>query len=125
MKRIRAWIDLINEGMDQAHRPFAYRTDQAIQAYCLGYPKDSLPADVALRMAFADQIEQRIMPKLRGLDLQEDGGRAAIGAVQQVVSELKDDELAEAIELGKRANGGSSFAWYGVTRYEKAVAAAR
>jgi uncharacterized coiled-coil DUF342 family protein len=125
VKRIRAWIDLINEGMDKAHRPFAYRTDQAIQAYCLGYPKDSLTADVALRMAFADQIEQRIMPKLRGLDLQEDGGRAAIGAVQQVVSELKDDELAEAIELGKRANGGSSFAWYGVTRSEKAVAAAR
>lgn len=125
VKRIREWIDLINEGMDQAHRPFAYRTDQAIQAYCLAYPKESLNPDVALRMAFADQIEQRIMPKLRGLDLQEEGGRAALGAVQRVVDEIKDDELAEAIELGKRANGGSSFAWYGVTRSEKAVAAAR
>jgi hypothetical protein len=125
VKRIRSWIDLINEGMDKAHRPFAYRTDQAIQAYCLGYPQDSLPAESVLRMAFADQIEQRIMPKLRGLDLQEEGGRAALTAVQRVVEELKDDELAAAIDLGKRANGGSSFAWYGVTRSDKVGTAAR
>ena len=116
---MRAWIEALNEGMDRAHRPFAYRTDQAIQAYCLGYPRAGLDPDAALRMAFSDQIEQRIMPKLRGLDHQEPGGRDALAAVLRVVEELKDTDLEAAIELGMQANGGSSFAWYGVTRSDK------
>ena len=119
IRRMRAWIEALNEGMDRAHRPFAYRTDQAIQAYCLGYPRAGLDPDAALRMAFSDQIEQRIMPKLRGLDHQEPGGRDALAAVLRVVEELKDTDLEAAIELGMQANGGSSFAWYGVTRSDK------
>jgi hypothetical protein len=69
-----------------------------------------------LSMAFADQIEQRVMPKLRGLDCGSPMGAETIDSLLELVGELEDEVLRKALEDGRDANDGHSFVWSGVSR---------
>jgi hypothetical protein len=64
----------------------------------------------------SDQVEMRLLPKLRGLELevaQDNLGRLA----DHVREKLQDEQLAEAIDasIGASADTGR-FAWRGLTR---------
>ena len=64
-------IEKINAEMDNLGRPFGHRMSQAMLHYIANYPNagsETQNSD-AVDLGLADQIEQRILPKLRGLDV--------------------------------------------------------
>jgi outer membrane murein-binding lipoprotein Lpp len=101
-------IQKLNDAMDRVQRPFAHRVAQAIRRYVANY--GTLGASLE-KQALADQIEQRILPKLRGLDVQE--AEAALEGVRSVILATEDQVLLGAFEESK-ATG--NFLWKGVDR---------
>ncbi|MBL1217361.1 MAG: hypothetical protein D8M59_07680 [Planctomycetes bacterium] len=114
---LNVWILQVNEALARVGRPFGYRTRDAMLAYVRQYPDQS---DEGRRLAFADQVEQRILPKIRGLDLSEDGVDEAIHGIAEVVRSLDDQPLALAIEQAQSPSTGHLFAWSGVERVDDA-----
>ena len=109
-----AWIGDLNRALASVGRPFAHRVAAAMKSYVRNYPRVD---DGDLQIAMADQVELRILPKLRGLDLYDPKAKKAITDVKQFVSrELRDDELANALETALNQSGDSLFHWAGVDR---------
>lgn len=61
----------INKALGKAHRAIGHRVWQSMVAYMINYPsvKYGDNKDKGLQTAFEDQIVQKIMPKLRGIEL--------------------------------------------------------
>ena len=114
-RAVQEWVGGLNEALKGVNRPFGHRTAGAIAEYVGQYP-DAQRDDAKAKHALADQIEQRVMPKLRGLDPQTSESRALFDHLREVVTELGDDALLEAIEKGERAHEGTQFVWFGVDR---------
>ncbi|MBL8726726.1 MAG: hypothetical protein JNK49_21980 [Planctomycetes bacterium] len=100
-----------NDALGRIGRAFGHRTFRAMQAYVQQYPRGDNP--IGLQFALADQIEQRVLPKLRGIDPSENAARECINQVLEIVEGLGDAELYEAIE---EARQGHSFWWQGLDR---------
>jgi len=108
----REALDGISDLMrDEFRRPVGYRLGSAIMSYVVNYPD---PAQ-DWRIAVADQVEMRILPKLRGVDVSD----MALGfdKLGRLVNEtLGDENLADAItnsvdqskDLGLFSYAGSS-----------------
>jgi len=82
-------------------------------AYVANYPG----ADRDRLAPLADQIEMRLLPKLRGLEVETN--EATFGELQELVAKnLQDDQLSKAIEDSVRTarEGAGQFVWNGVTR---------
>lgn len=108
-------IEGIVEMMRDFKRPFGHRLGRAIQAYVANYPE--VEGASPFQNALADQVEMRLLPKLRGIEV--DLAATQFAKLKDFVSkELGDDRLAEAIEdsvnLAAETNG--QFVWSGVTR---------
>jgi hypothetical protein len=99
--------------MNLIKRPFGFRTRNGILSYVANYP--STDSD-AVGDALADQIEQKIIPKFRGLDPRDHEVKSAIGKVRTVLSDLGDDLLCDAID---RLSRESQFVWLGVNRFDE------
>ncbi|MBO8415731.1 MAG: hypothetical protein IAB19_05070, partial [Proteobacteria bacterium] len=72
-----------------------------------------------LRMAMADQIEHKILPKLRGVDVSlKDQGIRDLGSF--VERELEDEALSRSIiaALDDSHNETDIFAWSGISRQD-------
>ena len=100
-----------NDALGRIGRAFGHRTFRAMQAYVQQYPRGDNPK--GLQFALADQIEQRVLPKLRGVDPNDSAASDCIAQVIEVVKGLGDDELVEAIN---NACKGHSFWWQGLDR---------
>ncbi|UFW80137.1 McrB family protein [Rhizobium sp. SU303] len=106
-------IERMVEVMTDFKRPFGHRLGRAIMAYVSNYPGRG--GDV--RIPLADQIEMRLLPKLRGLEV--DANDFAFGKLKSFVSDdLQDDALAQAIETSIQAarDSAGQFVWNGVSR---------
>lgn len=109
-------VSKLADFMEDCGRPFGHRLRDAIVAYVINYPSfGNGTADY--RLPLIDQIELRIFPKLRGLEI--DSHRAAFDNLDQLLrDELGDtsmaDRLAELRE--KQSNGSGLFVWRGLTR---------
>jgi chemotaxis protein histidine kinase CheA len=97
----------LNDLMAKINRPFAHRTSKAILAYIANYPNNQH------QVAFADQIAMRIMPKLRGLDLES--YRSELLAIQSFVesNDVGDAKLIDATG-DAMANQHGFFRWQGI-----------
>jgi len=107
-------IKKMSELMKEFGRPFAHRLGGAIKNYVANYPETE--GMDRIRVSLADQVEMRLLPKLRGVDIDEYS--AQFGQLQSFVQdEFNDTKLSEAIgrsvELSQR---NSQFTWSGVTR---------
>ena len=108
----RTILTQLNQTLETVNRPFGHRVYRAILDYLANYPGASTdPA--RCRNALADQIEQKIIPKLRGLDTQDDTTARCLAQLGQTISTLQDAELAEAFT---RARHQHLFEWFGVKR---------
>lgn len=110
-KEVEGWIGNLNLALDDIGRPFGYRINQAIFSYIANYP--GVNAQNNHRLAFADQLEQRVLPKLRGLDINMN--KACFETIREVMDELGDKELDEAYQKAM-SKSDVLFSWYGVTR---------
>lgn len=109
-------IEQLNEVLDMTGKPFAHRVGKAIGNYVLSYPDWISGRE---KIALADQVEQRILPKLRGLDVNEH--HDAFAKLSTVLADLEDPVLSAAFEEGRQSNhsrGMNSFIWRGVDRCE-------
>ncbi|TWT48982.1 AAA family ATPase [Botrimarina hoheduenensis] len=107
--RLLKWVQRIRGALDGVGRPFAYRVANAILEYAANYP------DVRNRIeyALADQIEQRVLPKLIGLDMHQPGSAKALNEISAVLDELEDANLKEQLARNQRED---YFQWTGLDR---------
>lgn len=95
-------------------RPFGHRLGRAMLAYVDRYPvTEGVPNIV--NHALADQVEMRLLPKLRGVEVEAKANE--MGRLQSFVADLGDDPLAHAIGQSVEAAAATGqFVWQGVTR---------
>lgn len=111
--KVASSIEKMVDVMGRFKRPFGHRLGRAIIAYVANYPIGAHGRD--LHKPLADQVEMRLLPKLRGVDVDN----PAFGELRDFVArELHDEELARAIDESVRAaeDGSGQFVWTGVTR---------
>jgi len=108
-------VEKMVEMMRDFKRPFGHRLGRAITAYVANYP--DMEGASPFQDALADQVEMRLLPKLRGIEV--DLASAQFGKLKDFVArDLGDDRLAEAIEdsVNLAADTNGQFVWSGVTR---------
>jgi len=112
-EKARRVIDSLAKIMDQCSRPFGHRLNEAILAYVANYPREKgTEVDVPL----ADQIEHRILPKLRGLSI-EDNEQPLTDLAKMIKEDLRDPYLARALnDTLERQRGNNQFNWRGFNR---------
>lgn len=110
--QVGTWIEVLNDCMDQLHRPFAHRVAQAMQQYVANYPVGQLDERTRIRYAMADQIEQRILPKLRGIEVEEH--ESTLARIDQLLTEIGDMDLVKSYKSCR--TGGPVFMWRGLDR---------
>lgn len=108
--KVGKWINRLNDSMEAIDRPFGHRVAQAIKSYVANYP--SWIAN-NLELAMADQIEQRIMPKLRGVEVDE--YQKPLKEIQKVIEECQDELLINAFRRGADSQQ-QVFIWRGLDR---------
>lgn len=96
-------------------RPFGHRLGRAIMAYAANYPEDNGRRD--MRAALADQVEMRLLPKLRGIEVENLTGPLE-NLVSYVEGDLHDTDLAKAIQesIQHAEEETGQFVWRGVAR---------
>ena len=107
-------IGKMSDLMKEFGRPFGHRLGGAMKSYVSNYPEtDGMDR---IRVALADQVEMRLLPKLRGVDVDDYAGQ--FGQLQNFVqSELNDTKLSDAIERSvEMSQQNRQFTWTGVTR---------
>jgi len=110
---VNRWINGLNDAMEKINRPFGHRVAQAIHAYVANYP-DWIPNRIHLAMA--DQIEQRIMPKLRGVEVTD--ADIPLRQIQAIIEECEDQLLLKAFKQGADSQQ-QIFIWRGLDRAEE------
>ena len=110
--QVDGWLNQLNAALDPLHRPFAYRVHKAVRTYVANYP---LQDERGVRWAMADQIEQKILPKFRGLEPSQPQVQEALSQVNTILRELEDNVLLGAVQ---RAAGHTDqpFMFSGVDR---------
>ena len=111
---VDAAINKLAEIMEDCGRPFGHRLRDSMIGYVANYP--NLQGD-DYRRPLADQIELRILPKLRGLEIESH--LAAFDQLDRLLRiELNDLAMANRVaELRDRqAVGAGLFVWRGLTR---------
>lgn len=115
-EKVNNWISDLNNALEWIGRPFGYRVQQAISSYVANYPTYDRNS---YKIAFADQIEQKIMPKMRGIDSHSNEYDNCMQIIRDVVSATGDGELEYALaKANKAADDEGLFVWTGVTRSE-------
>lgn len=109
-------IEALSEQMKELGRPFGHRVAQAMLAYIANYPAPEGRVGSTLDDALADQVEMRLLPKLRGIEMEEGGSRLERFA-DFVRDTLNDEDLAAAIEISiEQSQETDRFAWRGLAR---------
>lgn len=111
--RVLEHTNKLDEAMTEIKRPFGFRTRNSILSYVANYPSSD---DDAVSDALADQIEQKILPKFRGLDARDTAVKSALGKIKGVLNELDDSLLIRAIDQSSK---DGQFVWLGVNRFEE------
>ncbi|WP_299819088.1 chromosome segregation ATPase-like protein [uncultured Jannaschia sp.] len=112
--RVRDGVGTMVEIMREMKRPIGHRLGRAIMAYVANYPQAEGARPIT--DALADQVEMRLLPKLRGVDVETAGPQfdRLRGFVE---TELGDDALGQAIGDSVQASEEiGQFVWSGVMR---------
>lgn len=113
--RVTSALNSMADSMKAFQRPFGHRLGRAMMAYVANYP--DVEGSDRLSDALADQVEMRLLPKLRGLEVDQADG--AFSDLQSFVDrEIGDTALAEAIgdSVAKARDGSGQFVWNGIVR---------
>ena len=107
-------INNLNNALNIIGRPFGFRVHNAIGTYIANYPKIAI--EEHYRFAVADQIEQKIIPKLSGIDMDEKSNEC-LEIIGKAIKETNDSALDEAFDKSKEDSIRlGMFKWHGVSR---------
>jgi hypothetical protein len=100
--------------MDGFGKPFGFRMNQSIRHYVVNYPTET---QINIDEALIDQIEFRILPKLRGVEIGNHPQQ--FDELEQLIGEtLRDRVLATRLKdlrAEQEARTGQ-FVWRGLAR---------
>ncbi len=98
-------------------RPFGHRLNQAIRAYVANYPSEG-NAGLNAAVPLADQIELRILPRLRGVQIDGDHRSRFDELSTLIETGLGDRELAGRLRqtVEEQELGTGLFVWRGLAR---------
>jgi len=114
-QKVQDVINRLAAIMQRCGRPFGHRLNEAVMAYVANYPK-SATGRLRLEEALADQIELRILPKLRGVVIDDGDSRNALEDVVTLVrSDLHDSDFAYHLQAMLDGNL-NQFNWRGLDR---------
>lgn len=114
---VSTWTMKLNAALNRVGRPFGFRVLQAIGHYVANYPR--VEDGERYKLAFADQVEQKIITKIRGIDLSTDTANECLEEVGAIIAELDDRDLSGAFESARNESRMvGMFQWRGVTRRE-------
>ena len=110
VEEVRRYLDNANQIMEKLGHPFAHRVYQAITAYVVNYPGVMEGEKEAFKAALADQFGQKLLPKLRGLMIDE--CHEELEQFSGLIQEIADPSLEQAFEQAKQGRYGQ-FQWRG------------
>jgi hypothetical protein len=114
-QKIQDIINRLADIMRRCGRPFGHRLNEAVMTYVANYPKSSV-GKLRIEEALADQIELRILPKLRGVVVDEGENRQALEDVVTLLrNDLHDSGFANHLQTMLAADM-SQFSWRGLDR---------
>ncbi len=106
-------IEEIADLMRDLKRPVGHRMGVAIGAYVANYPE--INGENGWQLPLADQVEMRLLPKLRGVEMET--ARPVIDKLADFVSHLQDEDLALAIrDSAEQSEDTGQFVWRGISR---------
>lgn len=92
LEKYRKITEQINEKLSSTHRAIGHRVWQSMEAYMLNYPLVNGDREKAIKIAFEDSIVQKIMPKLRGIELYGEEQKALINIKEILIKEVPNLE---------------------------------
>lgn len=101
-------VQRLNNALTDLQRPFGHRIFHAISAYAANHPDTDQADSDELRLC--EMTRMRVLPKLRGVDLQ-DGGETAINKLASIVDEWGDSNLA--VKIRSSIGDDGMFTWRG------------
>jgi len=115
-QRTQETIGTLARLMQGFGRPFGHRLNQAIRAYVANYPTEG-NAGLNATVPLADQVELRILPRLRGVQIDEHRSQFE-GLVTLIETGLGDGELADRLgrTVEEQEAGTGLFVWRGLAR---------
>lgn len=84
LEKYQKITEQINEKLSKAHRAIGHRVWQSMEAYILNYPYTNNDIEKSIKIAFEDAIVQKIMPKLRGIELHGEE-RKALNEIKEII----------------------------------------
>lgn len=121
VKPFKAFIENMNAALAISGRALGHRIWQSIEYYMANYPdvraalaeRDELSTHKAMHIAFEDQLVQKVMPKLRGIDTRGKSKTECLDKIRgQIVAGINGNSfnLAEDFDLACELGYGQ-FIW--------------
>jgi len=117
IKPYKGCVEEINRCLSKVGRAIGHRVWQAMEYYMANYPDviarrdDETELKKAMNTAFEDQLVQKIMPKLRGIDTEGDARHNCLDPIRRLLDDPKFDlHLGEDFE-GACHYGYGQFIW--------------
>ena len=111
VQKVKDYLDQANNIMESIGHPFAHRVYQAITQYVINYPEVSDSNSDEFRFALVDQFAQNLLPKLRGLMI--DDYQEELNKFTSLIEQLGDASLIEAFKKAQNPRSGQ-FEWKGL-----------
>jgi hypothetical protein len=111
VQKVKDYLDQANNIMESIGHPFAHRVYQAITQYVINYPGVSDLNCEEFRFALVDQFAQKLLPKLRGLMI--DDYQEELNKFTSLIEQLGDASLTEAF-IKARGSRSGQFEWKGL-----------
>ncbi|MBG0745984.1 MAG: AAA family ATPase [Planktothrix agardhii KL2] len=111
VQKVKDYLDRTNNIMESIGHPFAHRVYQAITQYVINYPGVSDSNSEEFRFALVDQFAQKLLPKLRGLTI--DDYQEELNKFTSLIEQLGDASLTEAF-IKARGSRSGQFEWKGL-----------
>ncbi|MCE9674058.1 AAA family ATPase [Myxococcus stipitatus] len=108
-------LEQLNSALAHVNRAIGHRVLQAVEGYVANYP-GALGDERVWKTALEDQLAQKIMPKLRGIELDSQAGGECLDVISRVL-EVHAPALRRDFERS-RARSQGAFIWSSATYLE-------
>jgi len=132
VKPYKKFIEGMNESLGVVGRAIGHRVWQSVEYYMANYPDvraakekhDKTALEQAMHIAFEDQLVQKVMPKLRGIDTEGDSLKMCLDKIEGQLQEGVNGQsfnLVADFELAKKLGYGQ-FMWQSANYLKEADA---
>ncbi|BAZ89816.1 hypothetical protein NIES932_12990 [Raphidiopsis curvata NIES-932] len=118
VRSVKYFLNQANEVMEKMGHPFAHRVYQAITQYVVNYPQMETINSPSFKFALADQFGQKLLPKLRGVMVDE--AHEQLEEMSRIIDDINDQPLITAFDKARKGRYGQ-FTWQGLVYEDEEV----